>query len=178
MSTSTTRPLSLLALGVTLMIAGFVGTWAQDVAAPWINLGEAKMTQPVTFTANEGTYRVVTSGPSRPSLAQTACTITRADGTTKRALGGTGRVNARESLGVSRVLEFTTVSGATRVVCEDRIIAASQFGRYQVVSADGPVSKAILAAFVLGCLSLAAGAAWLVVLFRRRDDGPAPPMTV
>lgn len=169
MSTSTKRPLSLVALGVTLLVVGFVGTWAQDAAAPWINLGEARMTEPVTFTADRGTYRVVTSGPSRPRLTRTACTITRADGKTKRALGGTGGVNAHDGLGVSRVLEFTTAPGATRVVCEDRYVAASRFGRYQVVSADGPVSKAILAAFVLGGLSLAGGVLWLVILFRRQS---------
>jgi hypothetical protein len=167
---STTRPLSLVALGVTLFIAGFAGSWAQDVAAPWINLGEAQMRSTVVFDAGDGEYRVVSSGPSRPELEQTACDIEFADGTTDRALGGSGGVNAAVRLGVSRVLEFDAKPGRTRLTCADRILRASTFGRFQVVAADGPVSKAIIAAFVLGGVSLLAGGLWLFLLYRRRGS--------
>jgi hypothetical protein len=165
---SLTRPVSLVVLGVTLFIAGFVGNWLQDAAAPWINLGEARMGSTVTFTADRGKYRVITSGPTRPKIEQVGCTIVPATGSSRRALGGTGGVNQRDALGVSRVLEFRTPPGETRLTCSDRILTASTHGRFQVVAADGLVSRAVLAAFVLGGLSLLAGVAWLALLYRRR----------
>jgi hypothetical protein len=171
---SATRPISLVMLGVTLFIAGLVGSWAQDVAAPWINLGEAQMGSTISFDAHAGKYRVISSGATRPALAQTGCTIELPDGTAKRALGGSGGVNARETLGVSRVLQFRARSGATRLTCADRILSDATHGRFQVVAADGPVSKAIIAAFVLGAVSILAGGLWLVLLFRR-PEGPAGP---
>ncbi len=167
MSDSLTRPVSLVMLGVTLFIAGFVGGWLQDAAAPWVNQGEADMGSTVTFDAGGGKYRVVTSGPTRPALARVGCTIVSSTGSSKRALGGSGGVNQREAFGVSRVLEFKTAAGATRLTCADRISRGAAHGRFQVVAADGPVSKAILAAFVLGGLSLLGGALWLWRLYRR-----------
>jgi hypothetical protein len=154
-------------LGITLFIAGFVGSWVQDAAAPWINLGEAQMGSTVAFDAGGGKYRVITSGPTRPALAQTGCTIVSGAGSTAERLGGTGGVNPREALGVSRVLEFNAPTGQTRLSCADRIVRGATFGRFQVVAADGPVTKAILAAFVLGGLSLAGGGLWLVLIYRR-----------
>lgn len=167
MSDSLTRPVSLVMLGVTLFIAGFVGDWLQDAAAPWVNQGEADMGSTVTFDAGGGKYRVVTSGPTRPALAQVGCTVVSSAGASKRALGGSGGVNQRETFGVSRVLEFETAPGETRLTCADRILRGATQGRFQVVAADGLVSKAILAAFVLGGLSLLVGALWLWRLYRR-----------
>ena len=164
---------SLVALGVTLFIAALAASWVQDVAAPWINLGEAPMASPIGFTAHAGKYRVVSSGPTRPSIAQTGCTIALADGSTRRALGGSGGVNAHERLGVSRVLEFRAKPGTTRLTCADRIVRGATHGRYQVVAADGPVSKGIIAGFVLAVVSLLAGAVWFVVLARGTRRGPA-----
>lgn len=162
-------------LGIVLFIAGFVGSWAQDSAAPWINLGEAQLGSTVSFSADAGKYRVVTSGPTRPKLEATVCAIELAGGRSERALGGSGGVNARDALGVARVLEFKATPGLTRVTCNDRYIKASTRGRFQVVAADGPVSKAILGAFILGGLSLAGGGLALFVLYRRNPDPPGAP---
>lgn len=156
-------------LGVVLFIAGFVGNWAQDTAAPWINLGEAQLGSTIRFDAGARTYRVVTSGPTRPELEATVCTIEFANGRRERELGGSGGVNARDALGVARVLEFEAAPGATRLTCNDRYITASTRGRFQVVAADGPVSKAILGAFVLGGLSLAGGGLLLFLAYRREQ---------
>jgi len=160
-------PISLVMLGIVLFIAGFVGNWAQDSAAPWINLGEAQIGSTVSFDADARKYRVVTSGPTRPALEHTVCAIQFADGHSKRELGGSGAVNARDALGVARVIEFKATAGATRLTCNDRFIKTSTHGRFQVVAADGPVSKAILGAFVLGGLSLAGGALMLFLAYRR-----------
>ena len=166
------RAVSLVMLGVTLFIAGFVGNWAQDAAAPWINLGEAKTRGTVAFESDGGRYRVLTSGPARPGIASIGCSIAAADGTSRRELGGGGGVNAAERFGVTRVLEFKVPAGPTQVVCEDRRSESNTFGRFQVVAADGIVSKAILAAFALGGLLLVAGGLWLLLQFRRRDPAP------
>jgi hypothetical protein len=154
-------------LGVVLFIAGFVGNWAQDSAAPFVNLGEARLGSTIRFDADDRTYRVVTSGPTRPALEATVCTIEFADGRKERELGGSGGVNPRDVWGVSRVLEFEATSGATRLTCNDRYITSSTRGRFQVVAADGPISKAILGAFVLGGLSLAGGGLLLLLAYRR-----------
>jgi hypothetical protein len=155
-------------LGVVLFIAGFVGNWAQDSAAPFINLGEARLGSTIRFDADARTYRVITSGPTRPELAATVCTV-EADGRSERILGGSGGVNPREVWGVSRVLEFEATAGATRLTCNDRFIRSSTRGRFQVVAADGPVSKAILGAFILGGLSLAGGGLLLFLAYRRAE---------
>jgi hypothetical protein len=94
------------------------------------------------------------------------CTI-ESDGRRRRELGGSGGVNPRDVWGVSRVLEFEATPGATRLTCNDRYITTSTRGRFQVVAADGPISKAILGAFVLGGLALAAGALLLFLAYRR-----------
>jgi hypothetical protein len=73
-------------------------------------------------------------------------------------------------LGVARVIEFKATTGATRLTCNDRYIKASTRGRFQVVAADGPVSKAILGAFILGGLSLAGGALMLFLAYRRENQ--------
>ncbi len=173
MPSSAIRPISLVTLGVVLFIFGFVGQWVQDATAPWINAGEARMGSTISFDADGGKYRVISSGATRPALEQTGCTIDPDDGPSKRELGGGGGVNAREALGVSRVLEFKTPAGRTHLTCADRIIRSATRGRFQVVAADGLVSKFILAAFVLGGLSLAAGTLWLVLLYSRVRKSPS-----
>ena len=157
-------------LGLVLFIAGFVGNWAQDSAAPWINLGEAQIGSTVSFEADTRKYRVVTSGPTRPALEHTVCAIQFGDGRSKRELGGSGGVNARDALGVARVIEFEATPGSTRLRCNDRYIKTATRGRFQVVAADGPVSRAILGAFILGGLSLAGGALMLFLIYRREHQ--------
>jgi hypothetical protein len=171
---SSRAAISMVMLGIVLFIAGFVGSWGQDSAAPWINLGEARIGSTLTFGAGAGKYRVVTSGPARPALESTVCAIELADGRSKRELGGSGGVNARNALGVARVLEFKTTPGPTRLTCNDRYIETSTYGRFQVVAADGPVSKAILGAFIIGGLSLAGGALMLFLIYRREHQPHDP----
>jgi hypothetical protein len=166
--------ISLVMLGIVLFIAGFVGNWAQDSAAPWINLGEVQLGSTIHFDADARTYRVVTSGATRPAVEHTVCTIEFADGHSKRELGGSGGVNARDAWGVARVLEFKATAGATRLTCNDRYLKASTQGRFQVVAADGPVSKAILGAFMLGGLLLAGGGLGLFLAYRRERDPREP----
>jgi hypothetical protein len=116
----------------------------------------------LSFDADGGKYRVITSGATRPSLDHTGCTIV-SGGTSRRALGGSGGVNPNDRLGVSRVLEFKSESGSTQVTCGDRYLRTSTRGRFQVVAADGFVSKAVIAAFVLAGLSLLSGVALLLL---------------
>jgi hypothetical protein len=161
--------ISLLTLGIVLFIVGFVGNWAQDSAAPFINLGEAPIGSTVTFDADAREYRVVTSGPTRPRVEQTVCQIELANETTERKLGGSGGVNPRDAMGVGRVLEFDATPGTTRVTCNDRFVESSTHGRFQVVASDGLVSKAILGAFILGGVAFAGGALGLFLLYRREQ---------
>ncbi len=49
---------------------------------------------------------------------------------TRRALGGSGGVNANDRLGVSRVLEFDAKPGTTRLTCADRIVRGAAHGRW------------------------------------------------
>lgn len=156
-------------LGIVLLLAGLALSWAQDVAAPWVNAGEAQMNSELTFESAGGDYRVITSGPTRPSIEQTACTVTTSNEQELRVLGGKD-VNPVSRLGVSRVLGFEAPAGRTRIECADRTIRASTRGRYQVVSADGPLSIAVLAAFGAGGALLLLGAL-LLILSYRRDAG-------
>ena len=87
---------------------------------------------------------------------------------------GSGGVNARDALGVARVLEFLTTPGPTGLTCNDRYIKTSTHGRFQVVAADGPVSKAILGAFTLGGLSLVGGGLMLFLIYRREHQPREP----
>jgi len=161
------KAISLVMLGIVLFLAGCAVNWVQDAVAPWVNLGEAQMGSPLRFEAGDGRYRVISSGPSRPPIDRTVCTARFADGSTKRMLGGSGAVNAREALGVSRVLEFRAQPGSMWLLCEHRILRDSRWGRFQVVSASGPVSKAVLAMFALSGLSLLSGGLWLTLQVRR-----------
>lgn len=174
---STARAFSLVALGVTLFLAALVGQYAQDAAAPWWNLGEARMRSAMSFDSGGGRYRVITSGASRPALERVGCTIRTSDGESQRRLGGSGAVNPREALGVSRVLEFRAPEGRTTMVCADRISRTSTYGRYQVVAADSPLSLAISAAFVLGIGSVLLGGLLLWRAHRRSADGDGPGFT-
>lgn len=137
-------------LGIVLLLAGLAASWAQDVAAPWLNEGEADLGGEVAFTSGGGRYRVISSGPERPALEQIGCTITSADERQQRVLGGED-VNPTERLGVSRVLGFDAPAGRTTVTCANRIVRSSTGrGRFQVVPADGPVSIAVIVLFVVG----------------------------
>ena len=167
-----TRGISILMFGVVLLLGGLAASWAQDVAAPWINEGEAQMGSMLTFTSEGGDYRVLTSGPARPAIEATGCTIVTATERKLRVLGGKD-VNPKDHLGVSRVLGFEAPAGRTSVTCSDRVVRASTHGRFQVVSADGPVSIAILAAYGLGVLLLVVGGLLLVRAYRRADRSPA-----
>lgn len=161
-------PVRLLLLGIVLLVAGIGLRWAQDVAAPYVNVGEADLARTVTFEAEAGTYRVVTSGPSRPAIHTTVCEIRRSDGQTSRFTGADGIDGGHERLSVTRVGRFETVAGTTEVTCgrlaPDR---GDGLGRFQVVAADGPVSLAVTALFVAGGASLAVAIGWGLLALRR-----------
>jgi hypothetical protein len=159
----------LLLLGIVLLLAGLAASWAQDVAAPWINSGEAQMGSTVTFASGGGKYRVITSGPTRPMIGQTTCTVTTAREREFGVLGGKD-VNPSERLGVSRVLAFEVPEGTTRVRCADRFLRDSTHGRFQIVAGDGPVSIAVLVAFALGTVLLIAGILLLLRTYERSHD--------
>jgi hypothetical protein len=160
-------------LGVVLLLAGLAASWAQDVAAPWINEGEAQMGSTVRFASEGGDYRVITSGPTRPAIGATACTIVTSRERELRVLGGKD-VNENQRLGVSRVLGFEVPSGRTSVTCANRSSKSSTLGRFQVVSADGPTSVAVLVAFVLGTLLVVGALALLVRAYL--SGGPTTSM--
>ncbi len=124
----------------------------------------------VRFDADDARYRVVTSGASRPALERVGCSVLFADGTRERILGGSGRVNAVERLGVSRVLEFRGRPGNALITCADRISRRSTLGRFQVVEADGILSKFVWAGLGIGVLLVLAGGG-LVARASRRPTG-------
>lgn len=161
-------PVRLLLLGIVLLIVGFGLRWAQDVAAPYVNVGEADLARTVTFEAEASTYRVVTSGPSRPAIHTTVCEIRRPDGQTTRFTGADGIDGGHERLTVTRVGRFEAVAGTTEVTCgrfaPDR---GDGLGRFQVVAADGPVSLAVTALFAAGGAGLAVAIGWGLLAFRR-----------
>jgi hypothetical protein len=156
----------MLLLGIVLLLAGLAASWAQDVAAPWVNAGEAEMGRPLSFRSGGGDYRVITSGPARPALEQTLCTVDPEDGRPFDVLGGKD-VNPADRLGVSRVLGFDAPAGDVRLTCRDRFVSQSRHGRFQVVSADGPISIAVLALFGLGVALLVIGGLRTWLAFRR-----------
>jgi hypothetical protein len=162
----------MLLLGIMLLLAGLAASWVQDVAAPWVNDGEAQMGSPVTFESDGGEYRVITSGPTRPDLGGTVCTVDPEDGQAFRVLGGKD-VNAVDRFGVSRVLGFDVPAGEVDLTCEDRVISQSTRGRFQVVAADGPVSVAVLVLFGLGAALLVVGGVRLWLVFRRHRAAAA-----
>jgi hypothetical protein len=148
-------------LGIVLLLAGLAARWAQDVAAPWINEGEARMGSTVRFASEGGDYRVVTSGPTRPAIAETACTIVTSRERELQVSGGKD-VDEVERMGVSRVLGFEAPSGRTSVTCLDAASSGSSHGRFQVVPAGGLVSLAVAVVFGLGTLLVVVGVALLV----------------
>ena len=170
-------PISVVMLAIVLLVLGGVIGWAEDVAAPYVNEGEAAMPGPVEFTATEGTYVVITSGPLRPALEQTRCTITTADGRETTDRGSDGVEGGRTRFGVTRVLEFEAVEGPTSVRCSYTFDSSGEGdsvnGRLQVVRADTPVHLASLGLLIAGIVLLVAGIGWLVALFVRHRDQPA-----
>lgn len=161
-------PLRLVLLGIALIMLGLAVRWAQDVAAPYVNLGEADMADVVTFESSGGTYRVVTSGPSRPAIQATVCEIETADGRRERDVGHDGMEGGQDRFGVTRVLAFDAVEGTTTVRCgRQRPDGGAGLGRFQVVDADGPLSVAgwglLGGGFGLGLV----GAAWWALRSQR-----------
>ncbi|MGV3758323.1 MAG: hypothetical protein ACO1PW_02115 [Actinomycetota bacterium] len=163
-----TGPLRLVLLGVVLIVLGLVVRWAQDVAAPYVNLGEADMAEVVTFESTGGTYRVVSSGPSRPVIHQTVCEIETADGRRERDVGHDGMEGGQDRFGVTRVLAFDAVKGTTSVRCgRQRPDGGAGLGRFQVVDAGGPVSIAGWGLLGGGLGLGLAGAAWWALRSQR-----------
>ncbi len=151
---STRWVISAVMLGFVLVLFYLGARWAQDVAAPWINEGEADITQTVTLQAEASRYRVVTSGPNRPEAIRTACDIVFADGTSRREVAGDGSIVPVEHFGVSRVIEFDAVAGELSVTCEDALSPSSQLGRFQVVEAGGLKQIGAIALGLVAILAL------------------------
>ena len=163
-------PLRLVGLGIALLILGFVLRWGQDVTAPYVNLGEADMAGAVVFDSDGGTYRVVTSGPSRPELRFTVCEATGSDGSTQRELGRDGVNGGHSRFGVTRITRFDLPAGRSEIRCGNREPdKGAGLGRFQVVDADGPVSLAVTGLIGGGAASLLAGIGWFLLRFRRHD---------
>lgn len=161
-------PMRLVALGITLFLFGFALRWGQDVAAPYINMGEADMAGTVVFEAEAGTYRVVSSGPNRPAIHTTVCEARGSDGESHRERGADGVDGGHERFGVTRVTKFVLPAGRAEVQCGYRDPDRGDgLGRFQVVADDGPVTLAVTGLLVGGGISLAAGLGWLALRFGR-----------
>ena len=128
--------------------------WLQDVVAPFVNEGEADTTQTVTFEADAGTYRVITSGPARPAAINTACTVTGADGSEQTIFAGDGSITPQERFGVSRVLEFDVKAGRTSVTCFDEKLPTASGGRFQIVESGGIKQIGLIAGALIAVLAL------------------------
>lgn len=146
----------LPAIMLTILVALFFmfAWWLQDVAAPFINEGEAEMGQIVTFEAAGGTYRVVTSGPSRPEAERMECAVMRADGSTETVHAGDGSITPHDRFGVSRVLEFDVPAGETSVTCTDEFSPRSSGGRFQIVESGGIKQIGLIAGGLVGALAV------------------------
>jgi hypothetical protein len=160
----------LLMLGIVSLLLGLALSWAQDVAAPWINEGEAATGGTVSFDSDGGRYRVVSSGPTRPAYTSIGCDVVDSSGDSQRVLGGED-ANAKDRLGVSRVLEFTLDAGPATVRCADRYLPDSTHGRFQVVDANGPVSIAVWCLLGFGVALLVCGGVGLLLALRRAAAG-------
>lgn len=161
---------ALVAVGVLLFLVSVGGWWAQDAIGTVLNEGEADVGESITFTSDGGSYRLLSSGPLRPLPGSTYCDLTYADESTRREVGGQGLQTSR--LGVDRLLTFEPPPGRTQVRCTDRGSATTGNGRFQVLEADGVLSKALIGAIVAALASLAVGIAVVVRSFRR-GSGPA-----
>lgn len=168
-------PMSLLLLGIVLLVVGGGARWAQDVSAPYVNLGEADLPGPVEFEAEDATYRIVTSGPTRPPIERTQCTITRADGEVQRERGAEGVDGGQTRFGVTRVLEFRAVAGPTSVRCGYVTSPETGGGRMQVVAANGPVSLAATLLLAGGVAAIIGAIGWFVARFRGAQPSDPTP---
>jgi hypothetical protein len=160
-------PISLGMLGFVLLAVALVGWWGQDMLGTVVNEGEVDTGQRLSFTAEPGTYRVVTSGPAKPQLESTACDIVHPNEKRERILGGAGDVNPVETLGTARVAQFEGMAGRTTVTCMDRLSPQYTGGRFQVVASSGPVRYGLGAAAALGVLFVVSGILWGLVRARR-----------
>ena len=163
-------PIRFIALGITLFLFGFGLRWAQDVVAPYVNLGEAEMAGTVVFEAEATTYRVVSSGPNRPAIHTTVCEARGVDGYQHRERGADGVDGGQERFGVTRVTKFEVPAGRTEIQCGYREVSrGGGLGRFQVVAANGPTSYAVIGLLVGGSISLAVGLGWYFYRFRRQS---------
>ena len=144
------------AVMMTILIGLFYifAWWLQDVVAPFINEGEADISQTVTFEAEGGTYRVVTSGPSRPEAQRMECAVVRADGSTETVRAGDGSITPHDRFGVSRVLQFDVPAGQTSVTCNDEFSPRSAGGRFQIVESGGIKQIGLIAGGLIGVLAV------------------------
>jgi len=160
------RPWAAIAGGVVGVVLALAGWWAQDAIGTLVNEGEARTGERVAFTADAGRYRVVSSGPLRPSLSSYECDVDFADGSHRTIIGGTA-VNAIERLGTTRLLEFHAPAGPTAVTCRDRRLPDNHHGRFQVIAAGGPVDIALYVLVGLGIAGILGGIGVLVLRSRR-----------
>jgi hypothetical protein len=153
-------PISLGMLGFVLLVAAMVGWWSQDMLGTLVNEGEVDTGQQLSFVAERGTYRVITSGPTKPELERTACDIVHPNERREHILGGEGGVNPVETWGTARVAQFKGMGGRTTVTCIDRLSPQYTGGRFQVVATSGPVAYGLGGLAALGLLSIASGILW------------------
>lgn len=159
-------------LGVVVFLLALTARWAEDVAAPFINVAEAEMASAVTLEADGGPHRIVTSGPTRPSIQLTVCEIASSDGTKKRVRGADGLDGGHERFGVTRVIELTLPAGRNEVTCgRIRPTGGAGLGRFQVVDAGGLFSRGVTVALGLGVTCLLSGLLWFGLLYWRRGPG-------
>lgn len=159
---------SAIMLVVVVFLFFLFAWWLQDVAAPYLNEGEADITQTVTFDAEGGSYRVITSGPTRPAAINTACLVTGSDGNEQRILAGDGSVTPQDRFGVSRVIEFEVPAGPTSVTCFDLKIETADGGRFQVVEAGGLQQIGLIAGGLIALLAVVSLVTTVVSRLRRR----------
>jgi hypothetical protein len=164
-------PMRLALLGLVILVAAIAARWVEDVAAPFVNEGEADMAHTVALEADGGDYRIVTSGPARPDIHNTVCRIRTSDGEVDEDRGADGIDGGHERLGVTRVVELSIKAGRAEVTCgNSRPTGGEGLGRFQVVEADGLLTRGVTIALGIGAACLLGGLLWLagVVLRRRR----------
>lgn len=158
---------SAIMLVIVIGLFFIVAWWLQDVAAPFVNEGEADMTQTVTFEAEAGTYRVITSGPARPTAINTACTVSVADDGEETILAGDGSITPQERFGVSRVLEFDADAGPMSVTCFDTKMPTADGGRFQIVKAGGIQQIGLIAGGLIAVLAVVSLVTTVIKRLRR-----------
>ncbi len=128
--------------GLVILIVALAIRWAEDVAAPFVNEGEAEMADTVRFESLDGgSYRIVTSVLARPSIHTTVCEIKGGDGEVDQERGADGIDGGHERFGATRVVELSIADGRAEVTCgNSRPTSGEGLGRFQIVDGDGPVA--------------------------------------